>query len=228
MKANNCQRTTKCTTWVLSWMRTMCSRWEEATTFISSPFIQTSNNHSQWTSYHRTDNCQMSWKGQSSRKGPHHEWDTIQWQLDPKKVASFTSVCFVVDKRDPWKDKKWETSLQKDLNTLHPSHIVDVFCPFITKQAQKEHKRYGLHASTVFTCSSCWNVRRPINRHFYKWTLMLYCFTVRGSVRQTKYDQGTNFIGAKNELNAGQMDTDSLTTFLAEKQCNFVLNTTKH
>ncbi|XP_028858353.1 uncharacterized protein LOC114803153 [Denticeps clupeoides] len=56
----------------------------------------------------------------------------------------------------------------------------------------------------------------------------LRCFiAIRGSVRQIKCDQGTNFIGAKNELNTAQsgMDADRLKTFLAEKQCDFILNT---
>ena len=62
----------------------------------------------------------------------------------------------------------------------------------------------------LFTCNSCRNV-----------------IALRGSVRQIKCDQGTNFVGAKNELSAaqGEIDTDKLTTFLAEKQCDFVLNT---
>ena len=55
----------------------------------------------------------------------------------------------------------------------------------------------------------------------------LRCFiALRGAVRQIKCDQGTNFMGAKNELNAAlqELDMNRLNTFLTEKQCDFVMN----
>ncbi len=55
----------------------------------------------------------------------------------------------------------------------------------------------------------------------------LHCFiALRGSVRQIKCDQGTSFVGAKNELNAAlqEVDAERLATFLSGKQCNFVCN----
>ncbi|XP_062865019.1 uncharacterized protein LOC134326790 [Trichomycterus rosablanca] len=55
----------------------------------------------------------------------------------------------------------------------------------------------------------------------------LRCFiALRGTVRQIKCDQGTNFVGAKNELKAAlqELDMDRLKTFLTENQCEFVLN----
>lgn len=55
----------------------------------------------------------------------------------------------------------------------------------------------------------------------------LRCFiAIRGAVRQIKSDQGSNFVGAKNELKAAlkEVDTDKLATFLAEKQCDFIMN----
>ena len=55
----------------------------------------------------------------------------------------------------------------------------------------------------------------------------LRCFiALRGYVKQIKCDRGTNFVGAKNELNAAlqEVNTERLTTFLAEKQCDFVFN----
>lgn len=56
----------------------------------------------------------------------------------------------------------------------------------------------------------------------------LRCFiAIRGAVRQIRSDQGTNFMGAKNELTQAlkQLDVNRLNTFLAEKQCDFVMNT---
>ncbi|KAK0151643.1 hypothetical protein N1851_007053 [Merluccius polli] len=54
----------------------------------------------------------------------------------------------------------------------------------------------------------------------------LRCFiAIRGAVRQIQCDQGTNFIGAKNEFKAAlqELDTDRLSTFLSQRQCDFVI-----
>ena len=55
----------------------------------------------------------------------------------------------------------------------------------------------------------------------------LRCFiAIRGVVRQIKCDQGSNLVGAKNELKEAlkKVDMDRLTAFLAEKQCDFSMN----
>lgn len=55
----------------------------------------------------------------------------------------------------------------------------------------------------------------------------LRCFiAVRGAVRQIQCDQGTNFVGAQNEFKAAlqKLDTERLSTFLSQNQCNFILN----
>lgn len=54
---------------------------------------------------------------------------------------------------------------------------MDCFGPFVTKQGRKEHKRFSLHFNGL--------------RSFV---------ALRGAVRQIKCDQGTSFVGAKNEL----------------------------
>ena len=44
---------------------------------------------------------------------------------------------------------------------------------------------------------------------------------------EVKCDQGTNFVGAKNELRVAlqELDVERLANFLVEKQCDFVFNT---
>lgn len=55
----------------------------------------------------------------------------------------------------------------------------------------------------------------------------LRCFiSIRGAVRQLRCDQGSNFVGARNEFREAlkQCDTKLLENFLSEMQCEFVFN----
>ena len=102
---------------------------------------------------------------------------------------------------------------------------MDCFGPFVTQQGKKQHKRYGL----LFTCfcSRAIHIEMLEDMSTDSFINGLRCFTaLRGAVRQIKCDQGTNFVGAKNELNAAlqELDKDRLTMFLTERQCEFVMN----
>ena len=100
---------------------------------------------------------------------------------------------------------------------------MDVFGPWYIKEGRKELKRWGL----IFTCLSSRAVhletlnsmetdafinalRRFINR--------------RGKVRELRCDQGTNFVGGKNELNAAlrEVNTDSVKNFLVTQDCDLI------
>ncbi|KAL3991912.1 RAB6A-GEF complex partner protein 1 [Sarotherodon galilaeus] len=84
---------------------------------------------------------------------------------------------------------------------------LDVFGPFYTKQGRKEYKRYGL----LFTCLSSRAVHIEMfnQRH-----------------RQIRSDQGTNFVGARNEFKKGllELDKEMISTYLAKNQCDFQMN----
>ncbi|XP_062846427.1 uncharacterized protein LOC134325915 isoform X2 [Trichomycterus rosablanca] len=102
---------------------------------------------------------------------------------------------------------------------------MDCFGPFLTKQGRKQHKRYGL-LLTCF-CSRAIHIEMLEDMSTDAFINSLRCFiALRGTVRQIKCDQGTNFVGAKNELKAAlqELDMDRLKTFLTENQCEFVLN----
>lgn len=102
---------------------------------------------------------------------------------------------------------------------------MDCFGPFLTRQGRKENKRYGL----LFTCFCSRAVHIEMLDSMSTDALIngLRCFiAIRGTVRQIKSDQGSNFVGAKNELKEAlkELDADWLVAFLAEKQCDFVMN----
>ncbi|XP_067279675.1 uncharacterized protein [Pseudorasbora parva] len=102
---------------------------------------------------------------------------------------------------------------------------MDCFGPFMTKEGRKQHKRYGL-LLTCF-CSRAIHIEMLEDMSTDAFINSLRCFiAIRGTVRQIRCDQGTNFVGAKNELNSAlqQLDPERLTAFLADKQCDFVMN----
>ena len=100
---------------------------------------------------------------------------------------------------------------------------MDVFGPWHIKEGRKELKRWGV----IFTCLCSRAIhletlnlmetdafinalRRFINR--------------RGKVRELRCDQGTNFVGGKNELNAAlrEVNSDSVENFLVTQDCDLI------
>lgn len=75
---------------------------------------------------------------------------------------------------------------------------MDCFGPFWTKQGRKLQKRYGLLFSCF--CSRAIHIEMLEDMSTDTFINRLRCFSaLRGAVRQIKCDQGTNFMGAKNE-----------------------------
>lgn len=99
---------------------------------------------------------------------------------------------------------------------------MDCFGPFFVKQGRKEIKRYGL----LFTClcSRAVHIEMLDDMTTDAFINSLRCFlAIRGTVRQIRSDQGSNFIGAKNELNV-KFEKPRIVSYLAERQCDFVFN----
>lgn len=102
---------------------------------------------------------------------------------------------------------------------------MNCFGPLVTTEGRKQHKWYGL----LFTCFCSRAVHFEMVEYLSTDTCIngLRCFiAVRGTVRQIQCDQGTNFVGVKNEFKADlqELDTQRLSTFLSPKQCDFVMN----
>lgn len=146
-----------------------------------------------------------------------------------KAVASFVHQCVKCRKlRRGTEEQKMADLPSQRLDPSPPFTYcgMDCFGPFLTKQARKVHKRYGL----LFTCLCCRAVHIEMLDDMTTDAFIngLRCFiAIRGAVREIRCDQGSNFIGAKNELQEclKQVNSDRLNTFLAEKQCDFIMHT---
>ncbi|XP_028519536.1 uncharacterized protein LOC114576662 [Exaiptasia diaphana] len=97
---------------------------------------------------------------------------------------------------------------------------MDVFGPFYVKEGRKEVKRWGL----IFTCLSSRAIHlETLNKmdtdSFINGLRRFTCR--RGKVRQLYSDQGTNFIGAKNEFQS-TLDENAVKSFLLKNDCDLI------
>ncbi|XP_055998018.1 uncharacterized protein LOC125647466 [Ostrea edulis] len=143
-----------------------------------------------------------------------------------KAVADFIRQCVLCRKlRKPTEIQKM-ADLPKDRVEPTPPFTycgMDCFGPFLLKNGRREAKRYGL----LFTwmCSRAIHIEMLDDMSTDSFINGLRCFiAIRGAVRQIRSDQGSNFIGARNEFER-ELDKGKVVTFLAEGQwCDFVLN----
>ena len=99
---------------------------------------------------------------------------------------------------------------------------VDYFGPFYTKEGRKEMKRYGV----LFTCMASRAIPLEIATSLTTdLFLNAYCCFVchRGPIQQLRSDQGTNFVGAKNELEAAlhEMNHNKIQRELLKDNCDW-------
>ena len=100
---------------------------------------------------------------------------------------------------------------------------VDYFGPWLIKEGRKELKRYGV----LFTCLSSRAIHLEVSA-----TLETDSFinalrrfiSRRGPVRTIRCDQGSNLVGAKNELQKAlsSMDQTRVRHFLLERNCDWI------
>ncbi|XP_062567607.1 uncharacterized protein LOC134229830 [Saccostrea cucullata] len=142
-----------------------------------------------------------------------------------KTVASYIRQCVICRKlRRPTETQRM-ADLPKDRMEPSPPFTycgMDCFGPFIVKQGRKEIKRYGL----LFTCMCSRAIHTEMLDDMSTDAFIngLRCFiAIRGTVQQLRADQGTNFIGAKNEFQKA-LNKERICSFLAEKHCEFMFN----
>ena len=100
----------------------------------------------------------------------------------------------------------------------------DMFGPFTIQEGRKELKRYGC----LFTCMSSRAVHIEVTSQLCADTLIqaLRRFIARrGQVSTIRTDNGTNFVGAENELRKclDEMNHDKVREFLLEKGCDWIV-----
>ncbi|KAL4217997.1 hypothetical protein ACF0H5_022735 [Mactra antiquata] len=142
-----------------------------------------------------------------------------------KMVANFIRKCVVCRKlRRPTECQKMAELPADRVETYPPFTYcgMDCFGPFPVKNGRKEIKRYGL----LFTClcSRAVHIEMLDDMSTDAFINSLRCFmAIRGAVRQIRSDQGSNFIGAKNELSV-KLEEPKVVSYLAEKHCDFLFN----
>ena len=100
---------------------------------------------------------------------------------------------------------------------------VDFFGPFPIKEKRSEVKRYGV----IFTCMASRGVHletaNSLSTSSFINALSRF-LNRRGPVRQLRCDQGTNFVGAKNELKAAleELDQNRVQEYLVENGCDWI------
>ena len=99
---------------------------------------------------------------------------------------------------------------------------VDYFGPFYIKEGRKEMKRYEV----LFTCMASRAIHLETatsltTDSFLNAYRRFVCR--RGPVQQLRSDQGTNFVGAKNELEAAllEMNHDTIQRELLKDSCDW-------
>ena len=100
---------------------------------------------------------------------------------------------------------------------------MDMFGPFYIKEGRKELKRWGL----IFTCLSSRVIHletlNSMTTDSFLNALRRF-FSSKGKVCELRSDQGTNFVGAKNELAAvlKELNITSMKEYLSSEDCDWI------
>lgn len=124
----------------------------------------------------------------------------------------------------PAEERKMACLPKDRLNPAPPFcySAVDLFGPFIVKEWRSKMKRYGV----LFTCMGSRSVHletaNSLDSSFIN--ALRRFMNCRGTVRQLRCDQGTNFIGARNELKKAlsEMNQDHVQEYLLRNKCEWI------
>ena len=129
--------------------------------------------------------------------------------------------------RRPTETQKMADLPSERVNPSPPFTYVgcDCFGPFVVKESRKELKRYGV----IFTCmaSRAIHIELLDDMTTDAFINALRCFiSIRGPIRELRTDQGSNFIGAANELSRAMSEGEpKIQSFANKNHFDFVTNT---
>lgn len=140
-------------------------------------------------------------------------------------VSRCISKCVICQKlRGALQEQKMANLPEDRLEPAPPfTHCgVDYFGPWLIKEGRKELKRYGV----LFTCLSSRAIHLEVSATLETDSFMnaLRRFiNRRGPIRTIRCDQGSNLVGAKNELQKAlsSMDQTRVRHFLLERNCDW-------
>ena len=102
---------------------------------------------------------------------------------------------------------------------------MDVFGPYMVKRGRSETKRYGLLFTCLYSRAIHLEMLEDLSTDCF--INALRCFiSLRGVVKTIFCDQGTNFVGAHNEMQQAltELEHSKLEIFLSSKQVEFKFN----
>ena len=174
---------------------------------------------------HIHEKIQHQGRGQTS----HHIRSNGYWIVKGSRlVASVIRSCVACRRLH----RNTETQQMSDLPPvrIEPSppftHIgMDCFGPFYAQRGRSEVKRYGL----IITCLASRAIHLELLEDMSTNSLInaLRCFlSVRGPIKTAGCDQGSNFVGARNDLRSAlkEMSPSALETYLAKHHIEFIFN----
>jgi len=140
-------------------------------------------------------------------------------------VASLISSCIKCQRLHGAVQEQRMSDLPEDRLESTPPFTycaVDYFGPFVVKESRKELKRYGV----LFTCMASRAIHLEIANSLETDSFinaLRRFISRRGPIRQLRSDQGTNFVGARRELQQAlaEMDQQKIKTKLLEEQCDW-------
>ena len=148
-------------------------------------------------------------------------------------IGAQSSIRSIIDKCRTCRELRGKVAEQK-MADLPEERVVesqpfthsgtDMFGPFLIKEGRKELKRYGC----IFTCLASRAVHIETTTKLDTDTLILAVRRFvdrRGEVASIRSDNGTNFVGAENELKQclDEIDHEKVREFLLTRNCDWLV-----